>query len=88
MTSFSNATQYKLEPTAASAPHQNGMAERPEQTLGTMMRCMLHAAVLGQEFWSFALIHAVRIFNMMPHSVTGQTPYYALTGRSERVKTA
>jgi hypothetical protein len=59
--------KYLLEPTAPGAPFQNGMAERPNQTLGNMMRCMLHGANVGPEFWSFALIHAVQIYNMMPH---------------------
>jgi hypothetical protein len=72
---------YLLEPTAPDAPFQNGMAERPEQTLGIKMCCMLHAAALGPEFWSFALVHAVWIYNMLPHSVTGQSPYFALTGK-------
>ncbi len=72
---------YLLEPTAPDAPFQNGMAERPEQTLGIKMRCMLQVAALRPEFWSFALVHAVRIYNMLPHSVTGQSPYFALTGK-------
>jgi len=71
---------YLLEPTAPDAPFQNGMAERPNQTLGQMMRCLLHSANLGPEFWSFALVHAARIYNMIPHSSTGETPHYLFTG--------
>ena len=70
---------YLLEPTAPAAAFQNAVAERPNQTLGNWMRCILHAANLGPEFWSFALIHVVKIYNMLPHSSTGMTPYYALT---------
>jgi len=71
---------YLMEPTAPGAPFQNGLAERPNQTLGNIMRCMLHGANLGPQFWPFALTHAVRIYNMLPHSVTKQTPLYSLTG--------
>ena len=41
---------------------------------------MLHGANLGPQFWPFALTHAVRIYNMLPHSATKQTPLYSLTG--------
>ena len=43
---------YILEPTAAYTPEQNGMAERPNRTLGQMTRCLLHSAGLGDEYWS------------------------------------
>ena len=44
------------------------------------MRCLLHAADLGSEYWSFALIHAVYVKNRIPHSYIRMTPYEALTG--------
>jgi hypothetical protein len=47
---------------------------------------MLHAANLGPEFWPFALILVVRIYNMLPHSVTNSTPYYSLTGTCPTVE--
>jgi len=47
---------YLVEPTGAGAPFQNGLAERPNQTFGQMVRCMLHSSGLGPEYWSFALI--------------------------------
>jgi dUTP pyrophosphatase len=72
--------QYTMEPTAPGVLFQNGMAECPNQTLAIFMRCMLHGANLGLEFWSFALIHAVRIYSMLPHTATHQTPYYSFTG--------
>jgi dUTP pyrophosphatase len=78
------AAEYLLEPTAPGAPFQNGMAERPEQTLGNMMRCLLHSANLDASYWSFALTQSVKLYNMLPHSATGQTPYYALTGQRPR----
>lgn len=42
---------YNLEPTAAGAPSQNGLAERPNQTFGNMVRCLLYFAGLGPEYW-------------------------------------
>jgi transposase InsO family protein len=63
-----------LEPTAPDAPAQNGIAERPNQTLSTMVRCLLHSANLGHEYWSFALLHAVYLKNRLPHSSINTTP--------------
>ena len=71
---------YLLEPTGAGAPFQNGMAERPNQTLGQMVRCMLHSSGLGPEYWSFALTHAVYLKNRLPHAAINTTPYYRYTG--------
>ncbi len=56
-------TGFILEPTAAGAPFQNGLAERPNQTLAIMARCLLHSANIGPEFWSYALLHAVYLKN-------------------------
>jgi hypothetical protein len=36
-----------LEPTASDASFQSGLAERPNCTLGDMMRALLHSASLG-----------------------------------------
>ncbi len=38
---------YLLEPTGSGAPFQNGLAERPNQTFGQMVRCLLHSSGLG-----------------------------------------
>jgi len=69
-----------LEPTAAGAPFQNGMVERPNQTLAKMTRCILHSAGLGPQFWSYAILHTVYIYNRLPHSSTGVSPSTAFTG--------
>jgi transposase InsO family protein len=66
---------YNLEPTGAGAPFQNGMVERINQTLGNMMRCLLHLANIGPEYWSFALTHTVYLKNRLPHAATGETPH-------------
>ena len=78
--------KYVLEPTGAGAPQQNGLAERPNQTLGNMMRCLLSTANLPPEYWSWALIHAVYLKNRLPHKAIKCTPYYAWTGRKPSAK--
>ncbi len=54
---------FTVEPTGSDGSAQNGIVERPNRTFGQMMRCLLHSAELGPEFWSFALNHAVYIKN-------------------------
>jgi hypothetical protein len=46
------------------------MGERPNRTLGKMVRSLLHSAGLGPQYWSFALIHAAYITNRLRHSAT------------------
>lgn len=74
------------EPTAAGAPFQNGMAERPNQTLGNMVRCLLHAAGLGPEYWSFAINHATYLKNRLPHTAINDTPMHIYTGKRPSAK--
>jgi hypothetical protein len=70
-----NEAGYLLELTGADAPFQNGMAEWPNRTLGNMVRCLLHSANLGPEYWSFALQHAIYLKNLLPHRMIQMTPY-------------
>jgi hypothetical protein len=77
---------YVLQPTAPGAPFQNGLAERPNQTYSTMVRCLLHSANLGHEYWSYALLHAVYLKNRLPHTATKETPYKAYTGSKPSAK--
>ena len=79
-------SKFLLEPTAARTPQQNGLAERPHQTLANMMRCLLSTANLPPEYWSWALIHAVYLKNRLPHRAIGCTPYFAWTGRKPNMK--
>ena len=72
---------YILEPTGAYTPEQNGMAERPNQTLGQMTRCLLHSSGLDDRYWSHAILHAVYIKNRLPHNSIKKTPYEAYHGR-------
>ena len=50
---------FALELTGSDASAQNGVAESPNKYLANMMRCLLHSAGLGPEYWSYALVHAV-----------------------------
>ena len=78
--------KFLLEPTGAGTPQQNGLAERPNQTLGNMMRCLLSTANLPPEYWSWALTHAVYLKNRLPHKAIGCTPYFAWTGTKPSAK--
>jgi hypothetical protein len=54
---------YNLKLTGAGSSEQNGRCERVHQDLGRIMRCLLHGAGLGPEYWSFALTHATYLLN-------------------------
>ena len=72
---------FTLEPTGSDASSQNSIAERPNRTYGQMMRCVLHSAGLGPEFWSFALTHSTYVKNRLYHQGIKSTPYYKFTGK-------
>ena len=69
---------YSLKMTGAGSSEQNGRCERVHQDLGRMMRCMLHGAGLGPEYWSFAITHATYLLNRWPHKEIKMSPYQAL----------
>ena len=73
---------YTLEITGADNSSQNGIAERPHQTLANMVRSALTNADLPSKYWSDAIIHAVFIKNRLPHAAFNfkTTPYTELTG--------
>ena len=72
--------EYALEITGSDDSKTNGMAERPHQTLAQMVRCILHSANLGPQYWSYALMHATKVYNRRPHTSINMTPYHAMTG--------
>jgi hypothetical protein len=76
---------YLLEKTATDTSSQNGVVERPHQTLGNMIRCMLYAAAMPVEFWADALVYAVYISNRLYHAGIDQVPYNVWTGRTASV---
>jgi transposase InsO family protein len=77
---------YIMDPTAPGAAFQNGKAERPNRTLGKMVRSLLYSAGLGPEFWSFAILHAAFVKNRVPHRATNQVPYTMYTGTRPSAK--
>jgi hypothetical protein len=56
------------EKTVLDSPNQNGVAERCNLTLGSMVRALLIDADLSYWFWPFAVQTAVHIKNRVPHS--------------------
>jgi hypothetical protein len=70
---------FLVEPTAPDILSQNGLAKGPYQTLGTMTRCILHAANLGSEYWSFALVHAEYFKSHLLHQAINCPPYERYT---------
>ncbi len=77
---------FSLELTGSDASAQNGMVENPNRTYGQIMRCLLHSADLGPEYWSYALAHAVYIKNRLPHHSIKCSPYQKFTGNKPNLK--
>ncbi|EJK69950.1 hypothetical protein THAOC_08742 [Thalassiosira oceanica] len=71
---------YKVEPTGADSPSQNGGAERLNGSLAVLVRTLLYGAELEPKYWSAALVHAVYLYNRRVHSVIKRTPYEAWHG--------
>ena len=58
-----NEKGYSLEHTAADSSSQNGIAERPNETLGNMLRATMHSSGLDGKYWSDVLLQVVFIKN-------------------------
>ena len=71
---------YKVEPTGADSPSQNGAVEIFNLTLAGMVRTLLYGASLPAKYWSTALVHAVYITNRKVHSIPKCTPFEAWVG--------
>jgi transposase InsO family protein len=48
--------------------HQNGVVEHMVHILTQKTRVFLLQSGLGPSFWSFALVHAVNVYNHLPHT--------------------
>jgi hypothetical protein len=66
---------YKVKPTGANSPSQNGQAEKWSDTFAVTTRTFLYGAALEPKYCSAALLHAVYIHNRRVHSRTGITPF-------------
>jgi transposase InsO family protein len=62
--------------TAPHSPHQNGLVERLNRTIGEHTRAMLHAAGLPSRFWPLAAQASIYLHNRLPSKAIGdRTPY-------------
>ena len=76
----------KRQLTAPYSPQQNGVVERKNRTVVSMVRAMLKAKDLPRELWGEAVNTAVYILNRASSkALHGQTPYKKWTGRKPSV---
>ena len=72
---------YTIQLTGADSSHQNGSVERSHQTIGNMVRSLLHGASLDRKFWPYAFYHSLFIMNRFPHSKKPAPPITMCSGR-------
>ena len=72
---------YTLQKTATDSSSQNGLAERPHQTLAAMVRCLLYSSSMPVTFWADALVYATYVHNRLYHAGIQDIPYTVWTGR-------
>ena len=72
---------YTMQKTATDSSSQNGLAERPHQTLAAMVRCLLYSSSLPVTFWADALVYSVYINNRLYNTGLDGIPYTAWTGQ-------
>ena len=63
-----------IEYTTVYTPEQNGVAERLNRTIITMVRCMLHQAKLPDGFWAYAAMYANWLRQKLPLA-EGASPF-------------
>ena len=78
--------RYTLQKTATDTSSQNGLVERPHQSLAALVRCMLYAAQLPAQFWADALVYAVYVTNRLYHIGVEHVPYNLWTGKTASLK--
>ena len=88
-TEFSNyciSNGIKRDLTAPYSPQQNGVAERKNRTVMSMVRAMLKAKDLPRELWGEATSTTLYILNRsLTKSLKGQNPHEKWTGRRPSV---
>ncbi|KAL7550176.1 hypothetical protein ACHAWF_013416 [Thalassiosira exigua] len=72
---------YKVEPTGADSPSQNGGAERWNDTFAVSVRALLYGSGMPAKYWSAALLHACYLHNRRVHQRTKKTPFEAWNGQ-------
>ena len=76
----------KRQLTAPYSPQQNGIVERKNRTVMSMVRAMLKAKDLPRELWGEVVSTTVYIINRsLTKSLQGQTPHEKWTGRRPSV---
>jgi hypothetical protein len=72
-----------LKPSPPEKPALNGVAERWNGSITTMVRSLLLEAKLPPNYWAEASNHAIQLKNALPHRALpdGQSPYYVLFGK-------
>jgi hypothetical protein len=77
---------YKIKPTGADSPSQNGQAEKWNNVFAVTTRALLYGAALEPKYWSAALLHASYLHNRRVHSCTGITPFEGWWGAKPNLK--
>jgi hypothetical protein len=77
---------YKVEPTGADSPSQNGQAEKWNDVFAVTTRALLYGAALEPKYWSAAILHASYLHNRRVHSRTGITPFEGWWGTKPNLK--
>jgi hypothetical protein len=77
---------YKIKPTGADSPSQNGQAEKWNDVFAVTTRALLYRAALEPKYWSAALLHASYLHNHRVHSRTGITPFEGWWGAKPNLK--
>ena len=77
---------YKVEPTGADSPSQNGSVEKMNHILAVIVRTLLYGSELEAKYWSVALVHAVYLYNRRVHRALKRTPHEAWYGRKPNLK--
>jgi hypothetical protein len=77
---------YKVEPTGANSPSQNGQAEKWNNVSVVTTRALLFGAALEPKYWLAALLHAAYLHNRRVHSRTGITPFEGWWGVKPNLK--
>ena len=73
--------QISFEYSTAYHPQGNGRAERRQQTICQIARCMMIDSGLGGAFWGVAIRHAAHLYNISSVGRDGRTPFQRLHGK-------
>ena len=83
---FCSTQGIKRQLSTSYTPQQNGVAERKNQTLMNMVRCLLVEGRMPRSFWAEAATWSVHIINRSPTAaVTNKTPEECWTGNKPNV---